>query len=94
MRSIMFPGKRTWLWSELLFARGLRPGGYFYFDVNNSLAFEKIWPGTWWIEKPGLALVMRGGYDSARDKGWTKAEWFIRGHCCWRRYRENIEQIA
>jgi SAM-dependent methyltransferase len=28
--------------------RALRPGGYFYFDVNNRLAFEKLWPGTMW----------------------------------------------
>ena len=39
-------------------SRALRPGGYFYFDVNNRLAFETIWPGTWWVEKPGLAVVM------------------------------------
>jgi SAM-dependent methyltransferase len=31
-------------------SRALSPGGYFFFDVNNRLAFEKIWPGTWWIE--------------------------------------------
>jgi len=78
----------------LAVARGLRPGGYFYFDVNNRLAFERIWPGTWWIEKPGVALVLHGGYDSKRDKGWTNAEWFIRDRGCWRRYHERIEQVA
>lgn len=75
-------------------ARALRPGGYFYFDVNNRLAFEKIWPGTWWMEKPGVALVMHGGYDSERDKGWSDVEWFIRDGRCWRRHREHIEQVA
>src|SRR5579859_972816 len=31
-------------------ARSLRPGGYFYFDVNNRCAFETYWRSTLWIE--------------------------------------------
>jgi SAM-dependent methyltransferase len=75
-------------------ARALRPGGYFYFDVNNRLAFQKIWPGTWWSEKPGVVMVMRGGYDQRRDKGWTDAEWFIRRKGGWRRFCERVEEVA
>ena len=75
-------------------ARALRPGGHFYFDVNNRMAFETIWPGTWWVEKPGVALVMHGGYDRPRDRGWTHLEWFLRDGTCWRRRRERFEQVA
>jgi SAM-dependent methyltransferase len=75
-------------------ARALRPGGYFYFDVNNRLAFQKIWPGTWWFERPGVVMVMRGSYDECRGKGSTDVEWFIRQKGCWRRYRERVEQVA
>jgi SAM-dependent methyltransferase len=75
-------------------SRALRPGGYFYFDVNNRLAFQVVWPGTWFIEKPGLALVMRGGYDRARDRGLTDVEWFLRKGKLWRRHHEQVEQVA
>lgn len=76
-------------------ARALRPGGYFYFDVNNRLAFKKIWMGTTsWFEKPGLVMVMRGGYDERRDKGSTDVDWFIRQKGCWRRFHERVEQVA
>jgi SAM-dependent methyltransferase len=75
-------------------ARALRPGGYFYFDVNNRLAFQKIWSGTAWFEKPGVVMVMRGGYDERRERGSTDVEWFIRQTGCWRRFRERVEQVA
>jgi SAM-dependent methyltransferase len=75
-------------------ARALNPGGYFYFDVNNRKAFKELWPGAWWTERPGVALVLHGGYDSHRDKGWTNAEWFLRNGRHWRRVRERIEQVC
>jgi len=75
-------------------ARALRPGGYFFFDVNNQLAFEKVWPGTWWHERPEVVLVIHGGYDRHREKGWTIAEWFIRKGKCWRRSSERVEEVA
>ncbi|MGO8818048.1 MAG: class I SAM-dependent methyltransferase [Terriglobia bacterium] len=75
-------------------ARALRPGGYFYFDVNNRLAFQKIWPGTSLFENRGAVMVMQGGYDPARDRGWTQIEWFIRQQGGWRRSRERVEQVA
>ncbi len=75
-------------------SNALRPGGYFYFDVNNRLAFETIWPGTWWVEKPDVVLVMHGGYDRPRNRGWTNLEWYLRDGRCWRRRSERIEQVA
>ena len=74
-------------------ARALHPGGYFYFDVNNRLHLEKNWPSTWWIEKPGVVMVMRGSYDRRRAKGCENVEWFIRKAGCWRRFREHVEEV-
>ena len=75
-------------------ARALRPGGHFYFDVNNRLSFEKVWPLTWWIEKPGVAFVMHGGHDLARDRAWSDVEWFIRDGSRWRRRHERVEEVC
>ena len=35
---------------------------------NNRRAFEKVWPGTWWIERPGVVLVMRGRRGRTRRR--------------------------
>jgi len=75
-------------------ARALRPGGHFYFDVNNRLAFEQVWPGTWWIDKPGVAMVMHGGADPAHDKAWTDIELFIQEGSRWRRRHERVEEVC
>jgi SAM-dependent methyltransferase len=75
-------------------ARALVPGGWFFFDVNNRQAFEKVWSGTWRHELPGVVLVMHGGYDPRRRKGWSNAEWFIRKGNRWQRTVERVEQVA
>jgi SAM-dependent methyltransferase len=75
-------------------ARALAPGGWFFFDVNNRTAFEKVWTGTWRHELPGVVLVMHGGYDRRRQKGWSNADWFIRKGNCWRRTIERVEEVA
>jgi hypothetical protein len=47
-----------------------------------------------WFEKPGVVMLLRGGYDQHRDRGWEDVEWFIRRKGCWRRFRERVEQVA
>ncbi len=75
-------------------ARALRPGGWFYFDLNNTLSFQVMWPDTMFIDTPDVALVMHGGYDRERDRAWSDVEWFIREGKLWRRRRERVEEVC
>jgi SAM-dependent methyltransferase len=76
-------------------ARSLRPGGWFYFDVNNRKGFSRYWKDIWWNEKPGLVMVMRNGNDARNDRAWCDVEWFIRsGPGSWRRRREHVEEVC
>lgn len=77
-------------------ARSLRPGGHFFFDVNNWKAFEKIWPQTVLLEAPGVAAIMRGSFDRARRRGVSETDWFLkdRNSTAWRRRSERFEEIC
>ena len=75
-------------------ARALSPGGWFYFDVNNSPSFRHAWPLTWFLDRPDVVLVMHGGYDARRDRAWSEVEWFIREGRRWRRERERVEEVC
>jgi SAM-dependent methyltransferase len=74
--------------------RALRPGGHFFFDVNNSVGFERYWSGTVWFEKPGVVLVMRNGHNRQADRAWSDVEWFIREGNRWRRHHERVEEVC
>ena len=74
--------------------RALRPGGHFYFDVNNARGFCRYWSGTIWFEKPGMAVVMRNGHNRHADRAWSEMDWFIRDGRCWRRHHERVEEVC
>lgn len=74
--------------------RALRPGGHFFFDVNNSLGFQRYWSGNVWFEKPGVAVVMRNGHNRQADRGWSDIEWFIRDGSRWRRHHERVQEVC
>jgi SAM-dependent methyltransferase len=75
-------------------ARALRPGGYFLFDVNNRLGFERYWSGAFWIERPGVVMVMRNSHDRRRDRAWSNVECFIREGSLWRRHQERVSEVC
>lgn len=75
-------------------AKALVPGGHFAFDVNNRLAFERIWALTWFLEKDPAAMVMRGGHQPGTDRAWIDVEWFIRAGKHWTRHHEHIEEVC
>jgi SAM-dependent methyltransferase len=74
--------------------RALGPGGYFFFDVNNSLGFERYWSGAVWFEKPGVVVVMRNGHNRQADRAWCDMELFIREGSRWRRHQERVEEVC
>jgi SAM-dependent methyltransferase len=74
--------------------RALRPGGYFYFDVNTSRAFERYWTGAVWIERPGVVVVMRNGHNRPASRAWSEIEWFIRDGNSWFRRQERVEEVC
>lgn len=75
-------------------ARALRPGGHFYFDVNNARGFMSYWTSTVCLERPGVVVVMRNGHSPRADKAWSDIDWFIRDKSCWRRHSERIEEVC
>lgn len=47
-------------------AQALSPGGVFFFDVNNRKALETRWGALQRIARPGVILILWGGYDDRR----------------------------
>lgn len=88
------PGKADLGKVLMAVSRALKPGGRFYFDVNNRAGFKRYWSGTVWLEKPGLVLVMRNGNDHMKDRAWCDLEWFIREGKIWKRRRERVQEVC
>lgn len=74
--------------------RALRPGGHFYFDVNHSRGFKRYWSGVVWIEKPGVAVLMRNGHNRQANRAWSDIEWFVRDGRYWRRHHERVQEVS
>jgi len=86
------PRKRDITRAARAVARALRPGGWFYFDLNTLRTMQELYPsGAHWFEGRGFCMVLRGGYDKRRGKGWLEFEWFVREGRLWRRHRERVE---
>jgi SAM-dependent methyltransferase len=72
-------------------ARALRPGGWFYFDLNMRPTYVNLYPTTRFEEHDGFCVVSRGGVDEKRRKAWIEMDWFVLERGRWGRYRERIE---
>ncbi len=75
-------------------ARALRPGGHFVFDVNNRLAFERVWRNTWFLEKDRVSIAMHGTHEPGTDRAWTEIVCFIREGRHWTRKQARVEQVC
>ena len=77
-------------------ARALHPGGHFFFDVNNSLAFKTYWAGTHWAEKPGVVMILNNGHNRNADRAWSDVDFFIRDPATslWQRHQEMVEEVC
>lgn len=73
-------------------AAALRPGGWFFFDVNNRAAFDTVWQLNWWIDRGDVSVAMEGGSEG--DRAWTDVHWFIREGGLWRRHEERVEEVC
>lgn len=75
-------------------ARALRPGGYFFFNINTPIGFRKYWTGNFCVERPGVFMVMRSSHSADALKAWSDIDLFVRQGTSWQRRRERIEEVC
>lgn len=71
----------------------LERNGLFLFDVVTPHDHRECWP--WYrevIERDGLVLASRGGYDEGTGEGTVRHLFFVRECGSWRRYAETHRQ--
>lgn len=75
-------------------ARGLRPGGYFLFDVNHRILFEDVWITPQIYENRRLFSISQGGWDPQRKRGWKQMTLFVPTKAgLWRRLHDGVEEV-
>jgi SAM-dependent methyltransferase len=72
-------------------ARALKPGGWFYFDLNMFPTYKAYYPIVRWEERDEFCLVSRGAIVERNAKAWLELNWFVAERGGWNRYRERIE---
>ena len=77
-------------------AKALKPGGHFFFDINNSLGFTTYWTGLHYAERPGIVMVMNNDHNRRADRAWSDIDWFVRNPDgkTWTRHQEHVDEVC
>ena len=77
-------------------AKALKPGGHFFFDINNSLGFTTYWTGMHYAERPGIVMVMNNDHNRNADRAWSDIDWFVLNPDgkSWSRHQEHVDEVC
>ncbi len=74
-------------------ARALRPGGYFYLDVDTARTFQQISNMSEKVEIKDFVAFFSGHYSSQKRKARLEIDWFVPAGKRWRRQKESVDHI-